>query len=596
MKTDNHHRSAARLAPAIALAASITTLPAFGFEFSTGELQGYLDTTISYGASWRVEDRCRDCVGKAALDPLIGFRPIEEQVAAPGRFSVNNDSGNLNYDDGDLITHAVALTSELSLTYRDFGGFFRFSSFYDFENTGSFLAPRDGAFGDAREFVGEDTRLLDAFLFYDFSIGNNPGTVRLGRQVVNWGESAFIQGGINIVNPVDVSRLRVAGAELRQAFLPVDSLWASLSLTENLSVEAVVQFEFEQIDPDPSGSYFGTNDFGTPGGDFVMLGFGLFPEQTPGLTVPRRFDRSPDESGQFGVAFRYYSPELNDTEFGFYYMRYHSRLPLLSGIAVTDSNADSARYFVEYPEDIEMFGLSWNTEIGGWAFAGEISYRDNQPLQIDDVELLFAALSPLNAAIPAPADRFISQLGTVAPGQEIRGWEEHEFTQLQFSLSRVFGSTLGSDQAVFLAEFGVTQVWDLPSQDVLRYQGPGTDTGGGADLLTGGALRNPVTQATGFPDKTSWGYRLLGRLDYNSAFGSAYNLFPQIAFNHDVSGTSPGPGGAFIEDRKSLTLSLGASYLEKWRGDVGYTRFYGAGLQNLLQDRDFVSASISYAF
>ncbi|MEM6936657.1 MAG: DUF1302 family protein, partial [Pseudomonadota bacterium] len=130
MKTDNHHRSAARLAPAIALAASITTLPAFGFEFSTGELQGYLDTTISYGASWRVEDRCRDCVGKAALDPLIDFRPIEEQVAAPGRFSVNNDSGNLNYDDGDLITHAVALTSELSLTYRDFGGFFRFSSFY----------------------------------------------------------------------------------------------------------------------------------------------------------------------------------------------------------------------------------------------------------------------------------------------------------------------------------------------------------------------------------------------------------------------------------------------------------------------------------
>jgi hypothetical protein len=52
---------------------------------------------------------------------------------------------------------------------------------------------------------------------------------------------------------------------------------------------------------------------------------------------------------------------------------------------------------LEYPEDINLYGLSWNTNAaGGVAFQGEISYRDNMPLQIDDVELLFAGLSPLN--------------------------------------------------------------------------------------------------------------------------------------------------------------------------------------------------------
>ncbi len=585
-----------RLGLMLAIGAALVTTPALAVEFDKGEFRGTLDTTLSYGASWRVEDRCRDCVGKANINPHIGLQPLADQIAAPGRFSVNSDDGNLNYDDGDLVSHAAKITTEFGFSYKNFGGFFRGSAFYDFENEDDFLAPDTGDFGDARDFVGSDVRLLDAFLYYDFDIGGNPGTVRLGRQVVSWGESVFIQGGVNIINPVDVSKLRVAGAELKEAFLPVDSLWGSLSLTENLSVEAIYQFEFEQTNPDPAGSFFSTNDFAVPGAEFVMLGFGLVDERTPGLTIPRRFDRSPKESGQYGVALRYFSPQLNDTEFGFYYMNYHSRLPLISGISVTSTDLGSGRYFVEYPEDIEMFGFSWNTEFSGWAFAGELSYRDNQPLQLDDVELLFAALTPLNAVIPQPANQFISQLGQFGPGEEIRGWEEHEVSQLQFAFSKIFGSVLGANQAVFLAEFGATKVWDLPSSDILRYQGDGTDTGGGADALTGGALRNPITQTTGFPTETSWGYRLVSRLDYNSAFGSGYNLFPRIAFNHDVSGISPGPGGAFIEDRKSLTLGLAGSYLEKWGADVSYTAFYGAGQSNLLRDRDFVSLSVSYAF
>ena len=65
---------------------------------------------------------------------------------------------------------------------------------------------------------------------------------------------------------------------------------------------------------------------------------------------------------------------------------------------------------------------------------------------------------------------------------------------------------------------------------------------------------------------------------------------------HDVNGTTPGPGGNFVEDRKSLTLGVEANYLNQWSADLSYTRFYGAGIFNLVSDRDFVAVSAKYAF
>ena len=38
-----------------------------------------------------------------------------------------------------------------------------------------------------------------------------------------------------------------------------------------------------------------------------------------------------DDSGQYGAAFRMFAPGLNETEFGFYYLNYHSRLPTING-------------------------------------------------------------------------------------------------------------------------------------------------------------------------------------------------------------------------------------------------------------------------
>ena len=51
------------------------------------------------------------------------------------------------------------------------------------------------------------------------------------------------------------------------------------------------------------------------------------------MTVVRRPDREPGDSGQWGVALRYLAEDLNQTEFGLHFGSYHSRLPIVSARA-----------------------------------------------------------------------------------------------------------------------------------------------------------------------------------------------------------------------------------------------------------------------
>ena len=130
----------------------------------------------------------------------------------------------------------------------------------------------------AKDKVGQRARLLDAYVYGDFDVGDKLLSLRLGRQVVSWGESTFLAGGINTINPVDVTALRTAGAELRDAFLPLNMLWASMDLSQNVSMEAVAIFEWDEVEPEPSGTFFATNDFAASGGRYAMLNFGLVPQ------------------------------------------------------------------------------------------------------------------------------------------------------------------------------------------------------------------------------------------------------------------------------------------------------------------------------
>jgi hypothetical protein len=659
--------------------------PAVAFQFNLGEVNGSLDSTLSYGLSWRMADRDKDIIG----------------LANGGKaYSLNGDDGNLNYDDGDLISNTAKITSELALDYNNFGLFVRGTAFYDFENQDGDRA-RTQLSDDVLDLVGKDAQLLDAYLWWSFKAGDTPGQLRVGDQVLSWGESTFIQNGINVINPFNLGALRVPGAELKEGLLPVGMVSASISPTENLTFEAFYQYDWEKVEIDPTGTYWSANDFAGESGDRVMLGFGDWSDQGTswatypapwGLLgypdpetsnsrfnmVPRGSDVYADDDGQYGLAMRVYAPGLNNTEFGFYYMNYHSRLPIISGktgsatgaikagvaattagnlaggntlpgsiaagtsypvqvapgvyvpasavlgaatatqVATNAANAalvggaplakgyatteyaETAQYFLEYPEDIKLFGVSFNTTVDsiGASLQGEYSYRKDAPLQVDDVELLLAALSPLNN----PATNILSdnQLGVYGLDTYIAGYKELDVSQVQMTLTKLFGPTLKADQFTFVTEVGWTHVHNMPSKDSLRFESAGTYVTGNPnqadDPLGRGAHQNKTAEPSGaFADADSWGYRMVGKLDFNNAIG-AVTLSPRIAWSHDVDGNTPGPGGNFLEGRKAITFGLGADYQNTWSADLSYTDFFGAGRYNLLNDRDFVALNIKYSF
>ena len=619
------------------------------FQFDYGEIQGSLDTTLSFGTSWRVEDQDSDIVGTAN---------------GGSAYSVNADDGNLNYDKG--LTSAVAkITSELDLIYQNrFGAFIRGTAFYDFENEHG-DRDKDDLSSKALDLVGSDVDLLDAYIWTEFEIGNMPVQLRVGEQVVSWGESTFIQNSINAINPVNVNALRLPGSELKEALLPEGLVWASIGIFENLTLEGFYLYDWGETEIDPPGSYWSTNDFAGEGGSRVMLGWGDAPEGDF-LGVPRAGTNWADDSGQFGLAARAWVPKLNETEFGFFFMKYHSRLPVISAttgslvglanaanipanvspaiigayagpaslpamvaagmaagatqaqagviaqtlIAVggnpanpayaqavssasTDAFARTASYKTEYPEDIKLFGVSFNTELKRWGVAlqGEVSFRQDVPLQVDDIELLFSALSPLLAA----AGPFAGQLGVYGPSTPIQGYIEKDVTQVQFTATKAFGPTFGADQLLLLGEAALTHVHDMPSKDSLRLNGPGTYVSGNPLQGPPSHPGKPIEGSSHFADADSWGYRLVTRMDFNNAIG-AINLFPRISWQHDVSGISPGPGGNFLEGRKAISFGLGADYQNTWFFDMSYTNYFGAGRYNLINDRDFIQLNIKYAF
>ena len=555
-------------------------------EISQGNLNGSFDTTVSYGQLYRVQNRDRNLIG----------------IANGGTArSVNGDDGDLNYDAG-LVSNTFKFTSELDLSTKSTGIFVRAFGFGDLEADNTSRTPLDDK---AERLVESNLVLRDAYLWHEFDIGKMPGEIRIGEQVVSWGESTFIQNSINTINPVDVSSLRTPGAELREALVPVGLIFGSLGVTENISLEAYYQYDWEQTVIDPTGSYFSVTDLLGDGGTFAVgSGQGSIidylncpgactPQSSNGApgnarTATRAGNLEPGNGGEYGAALRLFVPDLNDTEFGFYFLNYHSRLPIANAIVGAGGaagNLTGTQYQLSYPEDIQLYGLSFNTQIGGIALQGEYSFRDGAPLQVDLTEILAAALSPAGVS---------SQLGTFAVGDFVQGHIERNVSQLQMTATKVFGQVLKADQAVLATEWAITHIHNMPSKTVLLLGSPGIYSSGNPN--NAGALGHTLEELDNFPDSTSWGYRIAGRFEYNNALFGAVNLQPRFAWQHDVSGITPGPGGNFLAGRKIITLGLKALYLNQWEADLSYTNYLGDSRQNLLHDRDFLAFNIKYSF
>ena len=575
-----------------------------------------LDNKVSLGAAWRVESRDLQYVGRGN-----GGRG----------FSTNGDDGNLAFDSGDVVAAAAKITSDLTLTKGNFGVFLRGTYLfdgrledYDFFNPNNYYTPTPGApdvgvgltpsgrpsevpisvfeqrTKASRDYLGNNADLLDAYIFGNMEVGRQQLAFKIGRQVLNWGESTFVLHGVNSLLTFDQNKQRVPGFEIEELLLPTALAWASMSIMSGVSVEAFYQLDWDNTEIDAAGSFWSVNDFATIGGQRANLTFGLPPENFPNTTIPRAPNREPGDSGQFGGRISMLLPVLNELDLSLYAMNYHSRLPLVSGTSKASfaAPASTGNYFLEYPEDIQLYGISFNTVVGGWSVQGEYSYKVDQPLQLEDVEVLLAGVGLPSQLVDEPA------FGGALGGKYLRGYRRHDVSQWDLGATYAFGPSemMGWDQVLFIGEVAGVYVHSLPPESELRYEGPGTYTPGDASVAalvsasTLPALGSAVPQETdGWATAISWGYKMVARAQYNNVLGS-FRVEPTLRFDHDVRGVTPTPITNFVEDRRQISASVAAFYLQTWSVEAGYTRYFGGGRYNLLNDRDFMSLVAKYAF
>lgn len=530
----------------------------------------------------------------------------------------NNNDGSEYYDTG-FVSNEFKLTSELHVRTEQDGLFVRGTAWYDTQimdndPSGDRFATHntdsDERYpSDLKNRAGHRARLLDAYLYTNRYVGEMPYSLRLGRQVINWGEGIYYSDGLNVINPVDIGRVVLPNASLKDALLPTNMISGQLGLTDAFSVEAFYGLEWKGHELIPTGAFLNNQDYFGKGSNGVLVDLrgelGDLAELVPGvngengIVAGARYGREHDarDDGQFGVAMRYLMEDWNNTEFSLYYLNYHSKVPFLriqkgrtyacstgqagrfSGLcglgldSTVDGLAllDSTYYDFIYPEDIRLFGLSVSGTVGDTSLAGELTYRPNAPLEPSMIyELETMAASALGGDAGSGGSIDLGEFGDGSANDPRRGIDLYKRDELytgSVSAIRSFGPVIGLDDLVVLGEAAFNHI--------------------------PGSLLDSVNYE--YLDSFAWGYtvNVSGLIqDVRPNF----DLLPAITFRQDVSGTSPSLNENFIQGRKSATLELGAKYGQKLAGKLAYTSFWGARKDNALIDRDHVALNVSYSF
>lgn len=262
-------------------------------ETKFGDFEITLDTTVSMGASMRVADRNEQFLPEGnggPVDPRESGVIFQNTVAASslanpgvvGNFtltnnvdnydgSVNADDARLNFDKGDLIGANIKANHDLLVKYDNYTLFVRAVGFYDAVLNDPNAGDRSILTEQARGDVGRNYELLDAFVSANYTVADMPVNLRVGKQVINWGESTFILGGNNVFNPIDVGAFRRPGSEIKEALLPVNAVSGSITLPEswaNISLSGYYALDWEPFELDPAGSPFSGSDSATLGSGF----------------------------------------------------------------------------------------------------------------------------------------------------------------------------------------------------------------------------------------------------------------------------------------------------------------------------------------
>jgi hypothetical protein len=603
------------LAVAIAALGVGLANPAAAFKFDLNDgISGSFDSTISFGAQRRMQRTDRSIIGADNGGTVESSGRLGEVVNGPGMGFASppdfnytqTDDGNLNYKKGDIVSATLKGTHELFLKNQSgWAALGRATWSSDFKSYKTDRTPLDK---DAKDAVRENVTLLDLWVSKEFRIGDNSAKVKLGNQVMNWGEDIFIIGGVNSINALDLRKIHIPGVQLKEVFVPAPMLSLSTGLGYGFSTEAYYQFRWNKFILDPAGTYWSSADFiGRGGMRGAFIPTSVLNNVTPfspilqgaGFPLPLRtlgdFDptqgrtmaylagngtiipveqTSPKNGGQYGFNLRF-KPQNGETEYTAYAIRYHDKLPFVGFKAFcaggTAACADPANLIYaaaveQYGSDKNLLGLSLNTKVGDWAVGAEISYRPRDSVAIDPT-VPFAGRYSLGEAAA------IANGGTAM----VNGYKNEKKYQAHLTGFRLFPQwltmPLGAAEGYFMGELAATYYPDLDLSGAVPY------------LLNNYNL----------PNRRSWGYVAEVGLTYANIFSSGWTMVPMLDFYHDVKGTSPNTI-PFVEGRRAIALNVNFDYHNVWKANVGYTTFFGGGNLNMMRDRDVLSASVSYIF
>ena len=376
--------------------------------------------------------------------------PNQRLVDAPGAFlGTNKDDGDLNYKQWNPVAVVNKLSTEVAGNYGDWNFKAGVIAFYDPVNYRFSERNPDTTFQPAREGrpyrrgapLAQDLQVRDLFVGRAFQLFDHDFNATVGYQHIRWGESTFLAlNAVNELQPPDARLLRQPGTPISEVFRSVPLITLNTQIGEGMSLDFIYQVAWRPVVVDPGGSFnsdidfYNNNNFNISIGQFhddpmklQRIPFPINAISNSSFTadvLPLKFAQ-PNNQGQVGGKFAWYLPDFNGgTELGFYALNYHSRLPYFSVIATDESCARNAAGFVEaftacngfvglnpqtglepapldtekvffaYPENIQLIGMSFNTNIGKWSLAGEYSLRPNMPLQVAASDVFFSGLQP----------------------------------------------------------------------------------------------------------------------------------------------------------------------------------------------------------
>lgn len=562
----------------VAVAATCTG-SAGAFTFESGSITGNFDSSITLGMGIRAKSPGCDTVVGAVFQAPAQPSPVgSAPTGCLDGLSFYNDQGNLNYKKGDAFTTYLKGTHELLLKMPEDWKFFgRVNWLKDFTAThasGYINGLQAGVSNDS--FPGEagrdlrfKARLLDFWVSKEFDVGAQRARLRVGNQVISWGESLFLPGGINQTNALDIMRLSQPGAQLKEILLPAPMISAASGLGNGFNAEAYVQAQWNANYFPPVGSYWSSGTIGKGAEAFAP---GVFAAPTP---------RNPKHSGQFGVALRY-QPQDTQANFGVYAMRYHDKGPV-----VTYGNpAAGTGAFFSYLEDRTLYGVSTNFPLGNWAIGAELSYRPK-----DAVSLHSLAFNNVDGNFCLPGGKCYV--------------DEKKY---QFHLTGLLSMTpgdyggilnfLGADTATLLAEAVVVRYPNLKDS----YDGVPVAAGNwGWGFLTATDSGFPLApgSAPSVGTKTSWGYNFDFSWTYDGKLIPGWQVTPEIYYFQAVKGRTPNGQALFMEGAKSANFIVTFTQNPaNWAVGVNYAKFWGGSsvLDQPLRNRDFYGAYVTRNF